>query len=111
MDSDYVKSLPAWAQRFLKSGAAEGVQGGATAIAAAKDISVLPKPKEETEKIDWTAPARMQRPAEMNLRKKEEQKEHPAPAQLSEAELRRAADRIYRMIEDRIRRERRRLGL
>ena len=33
------------------------------------------------------------------------------PESISEAELQRTADRVYRMIEDRIRRERRRLGL
>ena len=53
-----------------------------------------PEPMELREK---TRPARQETPA--------------APPQLSQAELERAADQVYRMIEDRIRRERRRMGL
>ena len=44
------------------------------------------------------------------LGREERQAGQQAP-RISEAELQRTADRVYRMIEDRIRRERRRLGL
>ena len=40
-----------------------------------------------------------------------EEPERADAPKISEAELQRTADRVYRMIEDRIRRERRRLGL
>ena len=46
--------------------------------------------------------------------REKKQEEGPKAAQevhISEAEIQRTADRVYRIIEDRIRRERRRLGL
>ncbi len=115
MDSEYVGSLPGWAQSFLKSGAAEQAAfppGEGMRPAAARDISVLAKPEPAADQIDWSAPLPQRRPAEMDLFKKGEPKETPArPAPLSDAEIRRTADKVYRMLEDRIRRERGRLGL
>ena len=49
-------------------------------------------------------------PSRRETGREERQAGQQAP-RISEAELQRTADRVYRMIEDRIRRERRRLGL
>ena len=52
------------------------------------------------------------RPAEVVFKEKsQEETQQSRPVQMSESELRRTADKIYHMIEDRIRRERRLLGL
>ena len=69
--------------------------------------------------MDWSAPNRSQfaeqasrRPAEVVFKeKKQEDERQSRPVQMSESELRRTADKIYQIIEDRIRRERRLLGL
>jgi len=69
--------------------------------------------------MDWSAPNRPQmaaqathRPAEVVFKEKSQDEERQRQsAQMSESELRRTADKIYQIIEDRIRRERRLLGL
>ncbi len=79
-------------------------------MAAARPIGVLPRESGE-EQVHWTAPGLEQRPAELSLHQ-HEPAPPPVPApSLSERELRRAADRVYQMIEDRLRQERRRLDL
>ena len=45
-----------------------------------------------------------------NIPRKEERPQKPQQIHLSEAEIQRAADRVYRILEDRIREERIRLG-
>ena len=64
------------------------------------------------ETVRWTAPG-YQPPAPITYREKNREAEtrQAAAPRLSEGELQRAADKIYRIIEDRIRQERRRLGL
>ena len=110
-ESDFVRSLPDWARRFLRE---SGGQTGTSAapMGVAKDISSRPKEEKTGGEIQWTAPA--YRPPEAPItyreKKREEQTARSAPA-ISEAELQRTADRVYRMIEERIRQERRRLGL
>lgn len=110
MDSEYVKSLPAWAQNFLKNGpAAENPNAGSAFPAVARGISVLPDSGAETGQMRWSAPQR--RPAELSLRQKEEPQTARPQEKLSDTEIRHMADKVYKLIEDRIRRERRRLDL
>ena len=108
-ESAYVKSLPDWARRFLREGAAQSAQSMGTA----RNIASLPS-KGEGDAVQWTAPNYRPPAAPMTYREKPGREERQAGQQaprISEAELQRTADRVYRMIEDRIRRERRRLGL
>ena len=108
-ESEYVRKLPDWARRFLRSSAG---QGGTVPSAPVKQPTPAGAPQ-GGEQIRWTAPAYAP-PEPMELREKPRparQETPAAPPQLSQAELERAADQVYRMIEDRIRRERRRMGL
>lgn len=108
-ESAYVKSLPDWARRFLREGAAQSGQSMGTA----RNIASLPS-QGEGDAVQWTAPNYRPPAAPMTYREKPGREERQAGQQaprISEAELQRTADRVYRMIEDRIRRERRRLGL
>lgn len=108
-ESPYVKSLPDWARRFLREGAAQSGQSMGTA----RNIASLPS-QGEGDAVQWTAPNYRPPAAPMTYREKPGREERQAGQQaprISEAELQRTADRVYRMIEDRIRRERRRLGL
>ena len=108
-ESEYVRKLPDWARRFLRSSTG---QGGTVPSAPVKQPTPAGAPQ-GGEQIRWTAPAYAP-PEPMELREKTRparQETPAAPPQLSQAELERAADQVYRMIEDRIRRERRRMGL
>lgn len=108
-ESAYVKSLPDWARRFLREGAAQSGQSMGTA----RNIASLHS-QGEGDAVQWTAPNYRPPAAPMTYREKPGREERQAGQQaprISEAELQRTADRVYRMIEDRIRRERRRLGL
>jgi hypothetical protein len=121
MDSDYVKSLPDWVQNFLRGSGEEAAGAGSGSHTAkrpapppdtARDITVLPRPAVGGGQIDWSAPTPAGRPAELAYRLKEEPGPQPArPVAISDTEIRRTADRVYQIIEDRLRRERRRLGL
>ena len=108
-ESEYVRSLPDWARRFLRE---SGGQGGQSHMGTARDISALPRPAQGEETVQWTAPG-YRPPAPITYREKNREAEtrQAAAPRLSEGELQRAADKIYRIIEDRIRQERRRLGL
>ena len=108
-ESEYVQSLPDWARRFLRE---SGGQGGQSHMGTARDISALPRLTQGEETVRWTAPG-YRPPAPITYREKNREAEtrQAAAPRLSEGELQRAADKIYRIIEDRIRQERRRLGL
>ena len=106
-ESEYVRKLPDWARRFLREGPPRGEQ----TMSSARSIATLP-PQAGEETIQWQAPN--YRPPAAPVVYREKGREEPvqaAASRISEAELQRTADRVYRMIEDRIRRERRRLGL
>lgn len=108
-ESDYVRSLPDWARRFLKNSAGSP---GEHPMGVARDIASLPHPAPE-DTVQWTAPNYRPPEAPVTLREKPRQTQ-PVPAQgatITEAEIQRTADRVYRLLEERIRRERRRLGL
>lgn len=106
-ESDFVRSLPEWARSFLKKGGAAQQTMGVV-----RDIAVS-QPQETADQIQWTAPNYHPPAAPMAYREKprEEQPRESRPARISETELQRTADRVYRILEERIRRERCRLGL
>ena len=68
-------------------------------------------PEQSTEMVEWSAPNyKPNVPLEHREKRKEERPQKPQQIHLSEAEIQRAADRVYRILEDRIREERIRLG-
>ena len=108
-ESEYVRSLPEWARNFLRSSADPQA---AKTMGVARDISALQAPPAE-EDVQWTAPN--YRPPDAPIAYREKKSEASPRAveevRISEAEIQRTADRVYRIIEDRIRLERHRLGL
>ena len=75
----------------------------------ARQIATLPE--QSTEMVEWSAPNyKPNVPLEHREKRKEERPQKPQQIHLSEAEIQRAADRVYRILEDRIREERIRLG-
>lgn len=121
MESDYVHNLPDWARRFLREGAPqtreEAVRrldaGRKQTMGTAQNIAVLPSFSEEAgTAFQWTAPdTRAPAPVEYREPRRQQELSQPQSIRISEAEVQRTADRVYRIIEDRIRRERWRLGL
>ncbi len=108
-ESEFVRSLPDWARRFLKQSRSPSAPH---TMGVARDIATVPPPQ-QAENVQWTSPNYHPPHATITHREKK-QEEGPKAAQevhISEAEIQRTADRVYRIIEDRIRRERRRLGL
>ena len=121
--SSYVNSLPQWAQNFVRSGSTTpvGITPPAPIAGVAREIASLPGigAGSDGQTMDWSAPNRPQmaaqaahRPAEVVFKEKSQDEERQRQSvRMSESELRRTADKIYQIIEDRIRRERRLLGL
>ena len=110
MTSDYVRSLPEWAQRFLQQPSETGGAAVQTAQHSAAGRKAAAPPAGQ---IEWTAPNAAPQGAHIVFRdavKPKEQQTAPQPVRLSDGELRRAADKVYRMIEDRLRKELRRSG-
>ena len=104
-ESDYVRSLPDWARNFLRESWASPPQE----MGVARNISTQPVAQEET--IQWTAPNYQPAPQLTHREKQQEERpQKPQQVHLSEAEIQRAADKVYRIIEDRIREERIRFG-
>ena len=98
-------SLPNWAKELLdKAGVTDTAQQDAafsgSGAAAGRQIS-------------WTAPKQSTpaaQPVEMSFKEKNGQEETAAEPRFSDAEIRRTADKVYRIIEERLRRELRRSG-
>ena len=121
--SSYVNSLPQWAQNFVRSGSTTpvGITPPAPIAGVAREIAALPGNGigGDGQTMDWSAPNRPQmanqaahRPAEVVFKEQNQEEERQRQSvHMSESELRRTADKIYQIIEDRIRRERRLLGL
>lgn len=114
--SDFVRSLPGWVQRYLQESAPQAPACPGMAVSEkmsiARNIAALPDP-EQGRTFEWTAPD-YPAAAPVAYRERVRQQERQPQSQnirISEAEIRRTADRVYQIIEDRIRRERRRLGL
>ena len=103
--SEYFKTLPEWAQRFLQQNAEPG--SGAAAHQTA------PAGQQPPRQIEWTAPNAVPAGTPHIVFKEQAPKETAQPPQaprLSDSELRRAADKVYHMIEERLRKELRRSG-
>ena len=105
-ESEFVRSLPDWARRFLRENAAGSE---AQSMGVARNISALPEPPGE-QQIQWTAPNYRPAPPMNHREKRQEEPKQPQQVHISEAEIQRTADRVYRILEDRIREERIRLG-
>lgn len=130
--SDYLNSLPQWARELLEKPAApasgarpmtwQAPQGGSQGPAAgmphggpAQQAGAAPGGM-----VQWTAPGAQTaapdvttRPASIQYREKagpEGQPASPRAPVLSEAEVQKTADKVYRIIEERLRRELRRSG-
>lgn len=116
-ESPYVQSLPGWARDFLRdsfeptkqkqpaqpmpgSPAAQGQPGASPARQQAQPAS----------QMVWTAPGYTGATARMTHKKKPEPQETP-PLRFSDAEIRRMANQVYTIIQDRLKRDQRRLGL
>lgn len=116
-ESPYVQSLPGWARDFLRdsfeptkqkqpaqpmpgSPAAQGQPGASPARQQAQPAS----------QMVWTAPGYTGATARMTHKKKPETQETP-PLRFSDAEIRRMASQVYTIIQDRLKRDQRRLGL
>ena len=116
-ESPYVQSLPGWARDFLRdsfeptkqkqpaqpmpgSPAAQGQPGASPAGPSAQPAS----------QMVWTAPGYTGATARMTHKKKPEPQETP-PLRFSDAEIKRMASQVYTIIQDRLKRDQRRLGL
>lgn len=116
-ESPYVQSLPGWARDFLRdsfeptkqkqpaqpmpgSPAAQGQPGASPARQQAQPAS----------QMVWTAPGYTGATARMTHKKKPEPQEMP-PLRFSDAEIKRMASQVYTIIQDRLKRDQRRLGL
>lgn len=116
-ESPYVQSLPGWARDFLRdsfeptkqkqpaqpmpgSPAAQGQPGASPAGPSAQPAS----------QMVWTAPGYTGATARMTHKKKPETQETP-PLRFSDAEIKRMASQVYTIIQDRLKRDQRRLGL
>jgi len=108
-ESDYVRRLPDWARRFLRENPA--APAGPAELRAARSISSQQTPASAKDQVSWTAPAYAPEAPVSYRQKPAEQKPAASAPRISDAELQRTADQVYDMIQDRIRRERRRLGL
>ncbi len=109
--ANQAEQLPHWAKELLeKAGVADTSQMAAT-------FQRDPAGGAKGQQVNWTAPgtydpqqSRLSRPAELTFREREEAEQMPYRQPFSDAELRRTADRVYRIIEERLRRELRRSG-
>ena len=104
-------SLPAWAKELLdKAGVADTAQqaaafNGRIDGAAGRQITWT-SPTATPKKADQT----ISQPAELSFRERGETEEASSGFRISEAEIERTADKVYRIIEERLRRELRRSG-
>ncbi len=106
--SDGTNELPTWARELLEK---SGVSPTEQRSAALNWKSGAPG----AHQISWTAPAAAQQSVptdrtELSFKKSRETEELPARQPIGDAEIQRTADRVYKIIEERIRRELRRSG-
>lgn len=107
--------LPDWAQRFLQqpmqpTGAAQ--HGSAVQHPAAVGTRPPAAPRAAAQQIEWTAPNAVSPAASIVYAEHKPQPVQPQPqaVRLSDSELHRAADKVYLIIEERLRKELRRSG-
>ncbi len=106
---DPAESLPPWARELLEQ------NGGGDAV----QKTILPSGTTASPRqITWTAPGAMpgqpartaSGPAEISFKEPRQAEENEYRTPISDAELQRTADKVYRLIEERLRRELRRSG-
>ncbi len=133
LKNGYGKNLPAWARELLEKPAAPALGGGSVtwqaSLGSAQGQAAGVPPGAPVPPaggavpggmIQWTAPGARSsaadvttRPAALAYRERTEREEGPAQQQspaMSEAEVQKTADKVYRIIEERLRRELRRSG-
>lgn len=106
------ESLPNWAKELLDKA---GVTDTAQQVAA---FNGRIDGANAGRQISWTAPTAapkkanqtIAQPAELSFRERSETEEASSGFRISEAEIQRTADKVYRIIEERLRRELRRSG-
>ena len=108
-------TLPQWAQEFFQRNPPVKAPAGQSGPAA---WSVQPPAAEKAgpagQMMEWTAPGAVPPGAPIALRTRQPEAQPPQtaaqPPHITEGEVRRAADQIYKIIEERLRRELRRGG-
>lgn len=116
-ESPYVQSLPGWARDFLRDSfgptkqkqPAQPMPGGQPAQGQPGASPARPQSQPASQMV-WTAPGYTGATARMTHKKKPEPQETP-PLRFSDAEIRRMANQVYTIIQDRLKRDQRRLGL
>lgn len=116
-ESPYVQSLPGWARDFLRDSfeptkqkqPAQPMPGSPAAQGQPGASPAGPSPQPASQMV-WTAPGYTGATARMTHKKKPETQETP-PLRFSDAEIKRMASQVYTIIQDRLKRDQRRLGL
>lgn len=116
-ESPYVQSLPGWARDFLRDSfeptkqkqPAQPMPGGQPAQGQS-GASPARQQAQPASQMVWTAPGYTGATARMTHKKKPEPQEMP-PLRFSDAEIKRMASQVYTIIQDRLKRDQRRLGL
>ena len=109
---DRKESLPGWAKELLEQAGVTDTAQQAAAFNGRLDGVGAGRT------VNWSAPGtgtpshikNMSEPAELSFKEKESAGETPTQTRISDEEIRRAADRVYRIIEERLRLELRRGG-
>ncbi len=130
LDAGYVKKLPQWARELLQKPSFAGAAESPFRSGTEQKRTPAPAPDAGAARggqIHWTAPGAARpgqslpmfqtqfpdavlRPAAIEWKDRGKNETAGAPRPFSEAELRRTADRVYALIEERLRRELRRSG-
>lgn len=116
-ESPYVQSLPGWARDFLRDSFEPTKQKqpaqpmpGSPAAQGQPCASPAGPSAQPASQMVWTAPGYTGATARMTHKKKPEPQEMP-PLRFSDAEIKRMASQVYTIIQDRLKRDQRRLGL
>ncbi len=116
-ESPYVQSLPGWARDFLRDSfeptkqkqPAQPMPGSPAAQGQPGASPARPQSQPASQMV-WTAPGYTGATARMTHKQKPEPQEMP-PLRFSDAEIKRMASQVYTIIQDRLKRDQRRLGL
>lgn len=106
-ESPYVQSLPGWARDFLRDSFEPTKQKQPAQPMPGSPARQQAQPASQ---MVWTAPGYTGATARMTHKKKPETQETP-PLRFSDAEIKRMASQVYTIIQDRLKRDQRRLGL
>ena len=116
-ESPYVQSLPGWARDFLRDSFEPTKQkqpaqpmSGSPAAQGQPGASPARQQAQPASQMVWPAPGYTGATARMTHKKKPETQETP-PLRFSDAEIKRMASQVYTIIQDRLKRDQRRLGL